>query len=57
MIDSKPQFTIQLTVDMGMMSVKQIAGISNQRLDEIQKAQYTKAFGLALQSREAALKS
>jgi hypothetical protein len=57
MIDGKPQFTIQLTVDMGMMSVKQIAGIANKRLDDIQKDQYTKAFGLALQSREAALKS
>ena len=57
MVDSKPQFTIQLTVDMGMMSVKQIAGTSNQRLDEIQKERYTEAFGLALQSRETALKS
>lgn len=57
MIDGKPQFTIQLTVDMGMMSVKQIVGLSNKRLEEEQKAQYTKAFGLALQSREATLKS
>jgi hypothetical protein len=57
MLDGKPQFTIQLIVEMGMMSVKQIVGLSNKRLEEEQKSQYTKAFGLALQSREAALKS
>jgi hypothetical protein len=57
MLDGKPQFTIQLIVDMGMMSVKQIAGTSNQRLTDEQKEQYTAAFKLALQERESALKS
>ena len=57
MLDSKPQFTIQLIVEMGMLSVKQIAGVGNKRLDDIQKEQYTKAFALALNSRKAALKS
>jgi hypothetical protein len=57
MLDGKPQFTIQLTVDMGMMSVKQIAGIANQRLTDSQKEQYTAAFRLALQERESALQS
>lgn len=57
MLDGKPQFTIQLTVDMGMMSVKQIAGIANQRLTDEQKDQYTAAFKLALQERESALQS
>jgi len=57
MIDGKPQFTIQLTVDMGMMSVKQIAGIANKSLTQEQKDQYTQAFGLALQSRNAQLVS
>ena len=57
MLDGKPQFTIQLTVDMGMMSVKQIAGIANQRLTDDQKDQYTAAFRLALQERESALQS
>jgi len=57
MLDGKPQFTIQLTVDMGMMSVKQIAGIANQRLTDEQKDQYTRAFRLALQERESALQS
>jgi hypothetical protein len=57
MLDGKPQFTIQLTVDMGMMSVKQIAGIANQRLTENQREQYTAAFRLALQERESALQS
>jgi hypothetical protein len=57
MLDGKPQFTIQLTVDMGMMSVKQIAGIANQRLTETQREQYTAAFRLALQERESALQS
>lgn len=57
MINGKPQFTIQLTVNMGLMSVNQIAGIANQRLDDSQKEQYTKAFGMALQSRTSLLKS
>lgn len=57
MLNGKPQFTIQLTVDMGMMSVKQIAGIANQSLTQEQKDQYTKAFGLALQSRNNQLNS
>lgn len=57
MLDGKPQFTIQLIVNNGMMSVKQIAGIANQRLTDDQKEQYTAAFRLALQERESALKS
>ena len=40
-----------------MMSVKQIAGIANQRLTEDEREQYTKAFRLALQERETALQS
>lgn len=57
MIDGKPQFTIQLTVDMGMMSVKQIAGIANKSLTQEQKDLYTQAFGLALQQRNNELVS
>jgi len=37
MIDGKPTFTIQLVVDMGLMSVKQISGVANQRLTEDQQ--------------------
>jgi hypothetical protein len=51
MIDGKPTFTIQLDVSMGVMNVKQIAGVGNQRLDEDQKEKYSNAFKLALQSR------
>jgi hypothetical protein len=57
MIDNKPQFTVQLKVSMGMMTVDQIAGISNARLSEEQRESYTKVFGQALQQREKVLAS
>jgi hypothetical protein len=57
MVDGKPQFTIQLEIDMGMMSVKQIAGISNARLTDEQRELYTTAFSQALTQRESALTS
>ena len=57
MIDGKPTFTIQLVVDMGMMSVKQIAGVANQRLTEEQREAYTEAFREVLQQREKQLQS
>ena len=57
MVDNKPQFTVQLKVSMGMMSVDQIAGISNARLTEEQRESYTKVFGQALQQREEVLAS
>ena len=57
MVDGKPQFTIQLRVEMGCMSVDQIRGLSNSILTSDQKEQYTQAFGLALRSIESALKS
>jgi hypothetical protein len=57
MIDGKPTFTIQLVVDMGLMSVKQISGVANQRLTEDQREAYTEAFREALRIRESALTS
>jgi hypothetical protein len=57
MIDGKPTFTIQLVVDMGLMSVKQIAGVANQRLTEDQREAYTEAFREVLQQRESQLQS
>jgi hypothetical protein len=57
MIDGKPTFTIQLVVDMGLMSVKQISGVGNQFLTDEQKDQYSNAFKLALQQRESQLQS
>lgn len=57
MIDGKPTFTIQLDVSMGVMNVKQIAGVANQRLDDEQREQYSQAFRKALQSREKQLAS
>ena len=56
-IDNKPQFTVQLKVSMGMMTVDQIAGLSNARLTEEQRESYTKVFGQALQQREEVLAS
>lgn len=55
MLENKPTFTIQLEVDMGMMSVKQIVGMSNSRLTDDQKDSYTAAFKLALHERESKL--
>jgi hypothetical protein len=55
MVDKKPRFTVQLDVSMGMMSVKQIVGLSNSRLSSIDIDRYTKAFGEALKLREAEL--
>ena len=57
MIDNKPQFTVQLKVSMGMMTVDQIAGLSNARLTEEQRESYMKVFGQALQQREEVLAS
>jgi hypothetical protein len=57
MLDNKPQFTIQLEVSMGVMTVKQIAGISNARLTEEQRELYTTAFAQALKQRDNALTS
>jgi hypothetical protein len=57
MIDGQPQFTIQLKVSNGMMSVDQIRGLSNSTLTIEQKDEYTEVFKLALQARENALKS
>jgi hypothetical protein len=57
MIDNRPQFTVQLKVSMGMMTVDQIAGISNARLTDEQRESYTKVFGQALQQREEVLES
>ena len=57
MIDGKPTFTIQLDVSMGVMNVKQISGVANQRLDDEQREEYALAFKQALQSREKQLRS
>jgi hypothetical protein len=57
MIDGKPQFTIQLKVSNGMMSVEQIRGLSNSVLSDQTKDEYTQAFRIALQQRDSALKS
>jgi len=54
-VDGQPQFTIQLRVSNGLMSVEQIRGLCNAVLNTDLKEQYTEAFRLALQTREAAL--
>jgi hypothetical protein len=57
LIDSKPNFTVQLEVSNGLMSVKQIVGLSNTELTPEQQELYTTAFGMALQARESELVS
>jgi hypothetical protein len=55
MVDHKPVFTIQLEVDNGMMSVKQIKGVANRSLSDSEKDTYTEAFGAALKKRNEEL--
>ena len=55
MIDNKPRYTVQLTVDNGIMNVDQIADVSNSRLDAHQHGQVEDAFKKALQQRELQL--
>jgi len=57
MVDKKPTFTIQLEVNNGMMSVKQIAGVANSRLTDDERQDYTTAFGVALKQRNEELSS
>jgi hypothetical protein len=57
MIDGKPMFTIQYTVDMGSIHVKQIAGVANQRLSNDQRECFVDAFHEALRLREKQLQS
>jgi hypothetical protein len=57
MVDNKPQFTIQLEVNMGLMSVRQIAGVANARLNTETEELYKTSFAKALQLREEELKS
>lgn len=51
MIDGNPVFTIQMEVSMGVMNVKQISGVANQRLTDEQREQYSLAFKEALRLR------
>lgn len=53
MLDNKPKFTIQLRLNHGLMSVHQIAGISNARLSDEEKSLYTETFRQALAIRSA----
>ena len=53
MLDNKPKFTIQLKLNHGLMSVEQIAGISNARLSDEEKTLYTETFRQALAIRSA----
>lgn len=53
MLDGKPKFTIQLKLNHGLMSVQQITGISNARLNDDEKNLYTETFRQALAVRSA----
>jgi len=53
MLDGKPKFTIQLKLNHGLMSVHQIAGIGNARLNDDEKGLYTETFRQALAVRSA----
>ena len=55
MINNTPRYTIQLTVDNGVMDVRQIADIGNRRLTDIERSNVQEAFQAALQIRESQL--
>jgi len=55
MIDGQPRYTIQLSVDNGVMTVNQIADIGNRRLLEVERSNVEDAFKLALTKREEQL--
>jgi len=55
LVDSKPQFTVQLKVSNGVMDVVQIAGVSNSSLLSEEREQYQSRFAEALKIRESEL--
>jgi hypothetical protein len=55
MIDNAPRYTVQLTVDNGVMNVDQIADIGNKRLNDVERSNVENAFKQALQQRESQL--
>jgi len=57
MCNNKPQFTVLLKVSDGVMHVDQIVGLSNARLNDLERSKYENMFSKALQLREEELKS
>lgn len=55
MCNGKPQFTVMLKVSDGVMHVDQIVGLSNARLNDIERSNYENMFSKALQLREEEL--
>jgi len=57
MIDKEPRYTIQLTVDNGVMNVEQIADVCNKRLTDQQRHEIETVFKTALKLRDQQLES
>jgi len=57
MIDKEPRYTIQLTVDNGVMNVEQIADVCNKRLTDLQRYEIETVFKTALKLRDQQLES
>lgn len=57
MIDKEPRYTIQLTVDNGVMHVDQIADVCNKRLEDSERHEIETVFKTALKLREQQLES
>ena len=51
MYDNKPHFTIQLTLEHGVLNVKEIKGTSNRVLTAVEEVTYSDAFKQALEVR------
>ena len=54
--NNRPQFTVMLKVSNGVMHVDQIVGLSNARLNDIERNIYENMFSKALQLREEELR-
>lgn len=50
--DNNPYYTVQLTVEDGVMHIRQIVKVANQRLAPSEKLEYSQLFGKALGIRE-----
>jgi hypothetical protein len=55
MIDNKPEFTVQASVNNGKLTISQIAGINNRALRDTERDEYQSAFAEAINQLNASL--
>lgn len=55
MVDQKPVYTVQASLNNGTMKIDQIVGLSNKRLDDSERLDYQQAFSMAIEARNSQL--